>query len=52
MYNKPKICYSKIVNPITGRKVNVFGKIGQQVLQYYALHMSSSACVHLSIVSS
>ena len=27
--------YKQIVNPATGRKVNVDGKIGKQVLQQY-----------------
>ena len=29
------IMYKQIVNPATGRKVNVDGKIGKQVLQQY-----------------
>ena len=29
------IMYNQIVNPATGRKVNVDGKIGKQVLQQY-----------------
>ena len=27
--------YSKIVNPDTGRKVSIFGKLGQKILSNY-----------------
>ena len=36
--------YSKITNPETGRKVNLFGKIGQQVLKNYINVMNGGAC--------
>ena len=36
--------YSKITNPETGRKVNLFGKIGQQILKNYINVMNGGAC--------
>ena len=35
--------YSKITNPETGRKVNLFGKIGQQILKNYINVMNDGA---------
>jgi hypothetical protein len=30
-----KQAYQQIVNPLTGRKVNIKSKLGQQILQQY-----------------
>ena len=35
MYSKPKVCYAKIVNPETGKKVSIFSKLGKKICQNY-----------------
>ena len=40
------IMYNQIINPATGRKVNVNGKIGKQVLQQYREQMGGEPLVN------
>ena len=35
--------YSKITNPLTGRKVNIDGKIGRQIIKNYLNHLSGGS---------
>ena len=40
--------YSKIVNPITGRKVSITGRLGRKILRRYLNILSGGAAAHSS----
>ena len=36
--------YNKIVNPLTGRKVSIYGKIGKEVIKNYLTQIGGAKC--------